>query len=80
MLLVENSQQQRATGAAVESFRNESVQRMDVANDLAATGNNLTASKNAVDINNQLAALQKLSSRINDEQTEFEEIKRIDHK
>ncbi len=25
MLLVENSQQQRSTGAAVESFRNESV-------------------------------------------------------
>jgi len=28
MLLVENSQQQRATGAAVESFRNETVKRM----------------------------------------------------
>ena len=28
MLLVENSQQQRQTGAAVESFRNETVKRM----------------------------------------------------
>ena len=28
MLLIENSQQQRQTGAAVESFRNETVKRM----------------------------------------------------
>jgi predicted Ser/Thr protein kinase len=28
MLLIENSQQQRQTGAAVESFRNETVNRM----------------------------------------------------
>ena len=30
MLLIENSQQQRGTGAAVESFRNEMVKRMDM--------------------------------------------------
>ena len=30
MLLIENSQQQRQSGAAVESFRNEIVKRMDV--------------------------------------------------
>ena len=29
-LLIENSQQQRATGAAVESFRNESVGQQDM--------------------------------------------------
>ena len=29
-LLIENSQQQRQTGAAVESFRNEMVARMDM--------------------------------------------------
>jgi hypothetical protein len=31
-LLIENSQQQRSTAAAVESFRNESVQRSDLMN------------------------------------------------
>ena len=30
MLLIENSQQQRQSGAAVESFRNEIVKRMDM--------------------------------------------------
>jgi hypothetical protein len=33
-LLIENSQQQRSTAAAVESFRNESVSRSDVTNAL----------------------------------------------
>lgn len=32
ILLIENSQQQRSTGAAVESFRNESVKQSEVLN------------------------------------------------
>lgn len=40
MLLIENSQQQRQTGAAVESFRNEMVRSNEVSQQvlLAATG------------------------------------------
>ena len=34
MLLIEGAQQSRATGAAVESFRNESCQRTDIMNTL----------------------------------------------
>lgn len=34
ILLIENSQQQRSTSAAVESFRNESVKRSDVMNSI----------------------------------------------
>jgi hypothetical protein len=33
-LMIENSQQQRQTAAAVESFRNETIQRNDTANTL----------------------------------------------
>lgn len=33
-LLMENSQQQRSTSAAIESFRNETVKRSDVTNSL----------------------------------------------
>ena len=36
MLLIENSQQQRSTGAAVESFRNEMVKANDAVIKLAA--------------------------------------------
>ena len=36
LLLIENSQQQRHTSAAVESFRNETVQRTDLTNALLA--------------------------------------------
>lgn len=36
VLLIENSQQQRHTSAAVESFRNETVQRSDITNALLA--------------------------------------------
>lgn len=36
LLLIENSQQQRHTSAAVESFRNETVQRSDLTNALLA--------------------------------------------
>lgn len=36
MLLIENSAQQRSTGAAVESFRNETVKRNDTLNQLLA--------------------------------------------
>jgi hypothetical protein len=45
MLLIENSQQQRQTGAAVESFRNEMVKANDVSHRvlLAATGVSSTA-------------------------------------
>lgn len=41
VLLIENSQQQRHTGAAVESFRNEMVKANEVSQNilLAATGN-----------------------------------------
>lgn len=43
VLLVENSQQQRQTGAAVESFRNEMVKQGEQANRflISATSNNL---------------------------------------
>jgi hypothetical protein len=42
-LLIENSQQQRSTGAAVESFRNEMVKANEVGQQvlLAATGNQI---------------------------------------
>ena len=43
ILLVENSQQQRSTGAAVESFRNEMVRANEVSQQVliaAATANN----------------------------------------
>lgn len=36
VLLIENSQQQRCTAAAVESFRNETVNRTDLTNALLA--------------------------------------------
>tara|TARA_B100001250_G_scaffold409901_1_gene435188 strand:+ start:1104 stop:1430 length:327 start_codon:yes stop_codon:yes gene_type:complete len=36
MLMIENSQQQRQTGAAVESFRNESVKSSEASNQLFA--------------------------------------------
>lgn len=36
ILLIENSQQQRHTASAVESFRNETVQRSDLTNALLA--------------------------------------------
>lgn len=36
ILLIENSQQQRHTSAAVESLRNEAVQRSDITNTLLA--------------------------------------------
>jgi hypothetical protein len=44
VLLIENSQQQRSTGAAVESFRNEMVRANEVGQQvlLAATGRNNT--------------------------------------
>jgi hypothetical protein len=35
ILLIENSQQQRQTGAAVESFRNEMVKSNEVSNNIA---------------------------------------------
>lgn len=43
ILLIENSQQQRQTGAAVESFRNEMVKSSEVSNQilLATTNKNL---------------------------------------
>lgn len=43
ILLIENSQQQRSTGAAVESFRNEMVKNNEVGQQmlLAAVGNPL---------------------------------------
>jgi hypothetical protein len=42
MLMIENSQQQRQTGAAVESFRNEMVKTNDVSRQilLATIGTN----------------------------------------
>lgn len=36
VLLIENSQQQRCTAAAVESFRNETINRTDLTNALLA--------------------------------------------
>ena len=42
ILLIENSQQQRSTGAAVESFRNETVKQGDVLNQLLAHSMSLT--------------------------------------
>ncbi len=36
LLTIENSQQQRQTGAAIESFRNESVKSTDISNKLFA--------------------------------------------
>lgn len=44
VLLIENSQQQRSTGAAVESFRNEMVKANEVGQQvlLAATGSSNT--------------------------------------
>lgn len=38
VLLIENSQMQRQTGAAVESFRNEMVKANDAARDLLSNG------------------------------------------
>lgn len=34
LLMIENSKQQRSTAAAVESFRNESVKRSDISNNI----------------------------------------------
>jgi len=38
LLLIENSQMQRQTGAAVESFRNEMVRANEVSRDLIING------------------------------------------
>jgi hypothetical protein len=46
MLLIENSKQQHQTSAAIESFRNESVNQSQIANKLMAhTLNNLQISQ-----------------------------------
>jgi hypothetical protein len=43
MLLIENSQQQRQTGAAVESFRNEMVKANESSQQLLLRANNVVA-------------------------------------
>lgn len=40
VLLIENSQQQRHTSAAVESFRNETIQRTDLTNAILLQASN----------------------------------------
>ena len=49
VLLIENSQQQRSTSAAVESFRNESVKRSDVLNQVLVHAVNQQAALTAVE-------------------------------
>jgi hypothetical protein len=56
MLLIENSQQQRQTGAAVESFRNEMVKANEQSNKVllataGITNNLIRVEKNAIDNN-----------------------------
>jgi len=46
VLMIENSQQQRQTGAAVESFRNEMVRNNDISHQLIlATSKNISLEK-----------------------------------
>jgi hypothetical protein len=42
VLMIENSQQQRSTGAAVESFRNEMVKSSEVSNQVLLAASNMT--------------------------------------
>lgn len=49
VLLIENSQQQRQTGAAVESFRNEVTKKAQQALTIAATSQKLKLKENSDD-------------------------------
>jgi hypothetical protein len=49
VLLIENSQQQRSTSAAVESFRNESLHRSDSLNQILVHAINQQASLNGIE-------------------------------
>ena len=52
VLMIENSQQQRQTGAAVESFRNEMVKANDVSQQvLRATIQQVTPATNFIEVN-----------------------------
>lgn len=48
MLLIENAQQSRATGAAVESFRNEMVEANKIGHEIMALGVKENLNKNLI--------------------------------
>ena len=53
VLMIENSQQQRQTGAAVESFRNEMVKANEASQDLLMATAGISKIKNNVYVSNQ---------------------------